>query len=252
MFKGNIFKGNIGDLTHTTSDYSKFKTLDGNRRVYHGHVQELVRSLEAHPELLSVRPVLVNENFEIIDGQHFFEAAKFLKLPLTYVKYPGLTVETAQFLNSTQRPWHAIDFARSYAISGNRQYQDFLKYLDEYGLGINPTITILQGYHSSSSNKNFRAGGFKIRADREVADAMFNHIQDVGEQGEGFKRWHDYNFAMAMFSIQRLPGYDPKRMLEKLKGERIMHEGSRVAYMKQLEGIYNRKVQPENWMRFLG
>lgn len=242
----------LSELTNQTSDYKKFKMLDGNRRLYHRHIQELVTSLEKHPDLSAIRPILINENWEIIDGQHFFEANKFLKRPITYIQYPGLTVETAQFLNSTQRPWHAIDFAESYANSGNREYQDFLKYLRDYELGINPTITILQGYHSHTSNKNFRTGGFKIRADREVADAMFEHIQEVGQTGQGFKQWRTYNFAISMFTIQRLAGYDPKRMLEKLKGERITQEGSRTGYLKQLEDLYNKKVQPENWLRFLG
>lgn len=242
-------KVNLTDLIKETMDYEKFTLVEGNRDVSRPHVQELINSFTKYPELTAARPILVNEKMEIIDGQHTFEALRFLNRPIYYIQQPGLTIAATQLLNSSHRSWRAIDFAKSYAAIGNKQYQDFLSYLYEYELGINPTIAYLQGSQGGTSNKGFRQGLFKIREDREVADQMIGHLQKVAEVGQ-FRDWHEYNFAIAMFAIQRIPEYSPKRMLEKLEGEYIVHEGSRAGYLKQLEAIYNKKVQLENWLRF--
>jgi len=69
-----------------TTDYSKFNTLAGNRQVNIAHVKKLESSFD---EEYLISPILVNEKFQIIDGQHRFEAAKNLKLPIYYYMIQG-------------------------------------------------------------------------------------------------------------------------------------------------------------------
>ena len=57
----------------STTDYAKFKTLQGNRDVNKLHVSRLKESFKT-AYLLS--PIVVNQYYEIIDGQHRYEAAK--------------------------------------------------------------------------------------------------------------------------------------------------------------------------------
>lgn len=53
-----------------TKDYMRFKRIKGNRKLYPGHVEYLRQVLLDKPDMLSYNPILVNERFEIIDGQH--------------------------------------------------------------------------------------------------------------------------------------------------------------------------------------
>lgn len=63
-----------------TSDYFRFKILDGNRDVLKSHVNKIKESMK---KFGWIGPgIIVNEKFEIIDGQTRFYAAKELGLPM--------------------------------------------------------------------------------------------------------------------------------------------------------------------------
>ena len=67
---------------HTTTDYNRFITVGGNRNKNQLHLMRLRKSIEKK-YLFTV--ILVNESYEIIDGQHRFEIIRELNLPLHYV-----------------------------------------------------------------------------------------------------------------------------------------------------------------------
>lgn len=71
---------------HTTTDYFLFKTIEGNRNKNLMHINRLKKSM-ADNYLFTV--IVVNENYEIIDGQHRFDVIKELKLPLHYIMCCG-------------------------------------------------------------------------------------------------------------------------------------------------------------------
>jgi len=71
----------------TTMDYSMFKPIDGNRNKNELHIARLKTSMALN-YLFTV--IIVNEKYEIIDGQHRFECIKDLGLPLYYIMCKGL------------------------------------------------------------------------------------------------------------------------------------------------------------------
>lgn len=82
----------IVNQVNQTNDYNLFKSLKGNRNVNKLHVQRLKESFKGD-YLMS--PIIVNQNYEIIDGQHRFNAAKDLSLPVNFIicndySFPGI------------------------------------------------------------------------------------------------------------------------------------------------------------------
>lgn len=72
---------------HTTTDYFLFfKPIEGNRNKNIIHLSRLKKSISEN-YLFTV--IIVNEKYEIIDGQHRFECVKELKLPLHYIVCKG-------------------------------------------------------------------------------------------------------------------------------------------------------------------
>lgn len=98
-----------------TEDYDKFKILEGNRPI--NHVKMLIVSIQEIGMLM--RPVLVNEKFEIIDGQGTFSACKYLRRPVPYVIQHGLTLKECRYLNRYQTRWSVNDFINSYATGAD-------------------------------------------------------------------------------------------------------------------------------------
>ena len=67
-----------------STNYDEFRTLNANRNVSENHVKQIKAAIETVGNLTEVVPIIVNENKEIIDGQHRFEACKELGLPIFY------------------------------------------------------------------------------------------------------------------------------------------------------------------------
>ena len=74
------------DINQTT-DYDRFTFIEGNRDICHLHLNRLIQSMQ---EKCIPVPILVNEKYEIVDGQHRWSAVKHLGLTLYYHVEKGL------------------------------------------------------------------------------------------------------------------------------------------------------------------
>ena len=66
-----------------TTDYKKFKIIQGNRALREFHVEYLKKSI-MKDNLLYLNPILVNSDYYVFDGQHRLKVAEDLNLPIFY------------------------------------------------------------------------------------------------------------------------------------------------------------------------
>lgn len=103
---------------YVTSDYSKFKRLKGNREV--DHEKAIYDSIK---KVGYVRdPILVNEKFEVIDGQNRLMALEKAGLPVEYTIQEGIGLKECQSLNIGQKNWTTNQWIASYAEQGIESY----------------------------------------------------------------------------------------------------------------------------------
>ena len=81
-----------------TVDYDKFSLIEGNRPFNKGLLLTLEESIVEEGNYLADNPIIVNERLEIIDGQHRWNIAKKLHLPLYYIISNGLGLREAKFI----------------------------------------------------------------------------------------------------------------------------------------------------------
>lgn len=231
----------------TTTDYSKFRYIHSNRAVVKRHVGLLVESFDKNPQLIATRPVLVNEDFEVIDGQHRLQACEALGIPVHYIMAPGLDIATAQLMNALQRPWTVMDYANSYSLAGYEDYREFLKMLDEYKLPTTVLMIFAFGRRGHGLAAKFRKGMFVLDEDKA---RMRERLDMLESFGSFFDHWKDYNFAMAAWTIFQIEGYSQKRMLSNMKDQPLLRQPSRKDYLRTMEAIYNRNVLASKQTRF--
>ena len=118
---GNVFR---------TCDYSKFKRLKGNRAVLANRVSRIMQSICKHGYITN--PIVVNENFEIIDGQGRFEALRQLELPVDYIVAYGTGVKQCIALNAYGGIWTMNDYIDSYCEGGNENYLRLRSLMNAY------------------------------------------------------------------------------------------------------------------------
>ena len=146
-----------------TKNYSIFKFLNGNRDVEQPHLKRLIISM-SEMYLLSI--IIVNEHFEIIDGQHRFTAAKQLGLPIHFIIKVGYGLNEVQRLNTNSSVWDKKDYLESFCEIGKKPYLEFKKFLEDFpDFKTNMTLDILTnttGHGKASSLKKFETGKLEI------------------------------------------------------------------------------------------
>lgn len=122
-----------------TKEYNRFKRIDANREVNKAHLKKLVESIKSR-NLLHLYPLIVNERFEIIDGQHRLKAAEQLGCDVYYLLDPNVTKADIAMMNNNRKGWSGRDYIGFYAKDGKKEYQLLQKLLNDY-----PKITIGTG-----------------------------------------------------------------------------------------------------------
>ena len=178
----NLFKG-ISPVQRTFQ-YNRFKNIGGNRTKNLSHINRLRESMKQH-YLLTI--ILVNEKFEIIDGQHRFEVIKELNLPLYYVVQEGYSLNEVHILNQNAKNWSNEDYLEGYCDLGEDNYIKFKEFKERYKLTSSCTMLFLHARDNSKIAKTFREGKFKVE-NYNLSCARADAILSLGEYYEGVRR----------------------------------------------------------------
>lgn len=122
----------MGDIevykVYRTTNYDKFVFMDDNRSVERSRVKKITESINS----VGYRkvPILVNSNFEIIDGQGRLTALKELGAPVDYIIDETADINVCRHLNQGQSNWKMKNYIYSYAKDGNTNYINFVKLMD--------------------------------------------------------------------------------------------------------------------------
>jgi hypothetical protein len=171
---------------YSTYDLSVFKTLEGNRNINILHVERLVKSIQENGFLKM--PIIVNKNYEVIDGQHRLEAAKKIKSMIFYIIEKTYDLNTAIILNANASNWSLIDYVKSYCDLGVKDYlllYNLYKQNKDFSLNICAELTTIpnngQMYLRKSDiiNSDFiRKGLFKFNINNN-AEYIFEALRKI-------------------------------------------------------------------------
>lgn len=227
------------NVVQETSDYAKFKLIGSNRDTVRGHVEALKKAFAEQGNLTRVQPILVNEKFEIIDGQHRFVACEELGEPIFYTQVPGLTIEDARKMNILHRSWTTDDYAQSYALMGYKEYQKYLVLKEDYEVGHSIILAHAMG-EVNGTHKAFREGNLVIQ-DFPGARQSLDRLTELMGYSRLFKT---EKLARAVRIVEKADGYDHRQMVHKVEqfGDRYLRAYGLIEdNLRMLEEIYNYK-----------
>jgi hypothetical protein len=157
---------------YETSDYSMFKIMLGNRVIDTKRVDRIVNNIQEVG--LIHAPIIVNEKFEVIDGQHRLEACKRLNLPVYYVIERGADIGTCVTMNRIPSTWKEVDFIHLYAANGDKNYQALSNLIVEFNDAIPRAIIIaVAAGLSSEAIKQAKKGTFTlVKSEDEIREDL--------------------------------------------------------------------------------
>jgi hypothetical protein len=248
----------------TTNDYSLFKIIKGNRDVNKLHIKRLVDSFR--DEYL-LTPLIINQNYEIIDGQHRYHAAKELGLPINFIICNDYSLKQVQLLNTNMKNWKKIDYLNTFCDLGYEHYLKFRNFLQTYpDFFLETAIAFLTnktGHNNhkslslfkSDTNKKgsyiirtFENGDFEIH-DYKLACINAEKILQIKALYDGYNR---RTFVLTMLNLFKHENYNHNQFLQKLKlNPSALKDCNTVAQYKELiEEIYNYKSREKVNLRF--
>ena len=121
----------------STKNYDQFKRFDSNREVNKGHFKKLVDSVKAK-NLLHLFPIVVNVDFEIIDGQHRLSVARELGVPIYFLIDDEVTKVDIALVNNNRKQWSVRDYINFHDKEGLKPYKSLNYLLANY-----PRLTVM-------------------------------------------------------------------------------------------------------------
>lgn len=227
---------------YETYDYEMFKLIKGNRDIKSPHFERLKKSIK---ERYLITPIIVNKNFEIIDGQHRFSIAMELKLPVYFFIVDEYNIDEVSILNCNVSPWGKEEHLDSYCKRGFPAYLQFKKFWETFpDFGIQAVERLLtSGFDAEYVDggkirtKSFENGNLKIQ-DYESAEQNAKKILMFKPYYTSFNK---SGFVAAMIGIFRIEKYNHKQMMQRVaKRQAEMVPCATVAqYRQMLDKIYN-------------
>lgn len=223
----------------STTDYDKFKIIEGNRNIYAKHLMDLTISI-VRKNMLAENPIIVNEKMEVIDGQHRLEVARNNNLPVYYVVSKGAGLNEVTALNSNLKKWTNVDFLASYALTGNENYIWMKTFIEDNDISLSVGMVLVYGSDRPDSYKLFARGKFTInQTQKDIAvkraDLMNELRPFVIVTGPSFPR----AFVRALIELDKAGEGRAETLVNKVKktGMAIRPATTLKKAIDQLEGI---------------
>lgn len=195
-----------------TNNYSMFKNMLGNREIKDTNYKKLLRSMSEKQLLM---PILVNEKFEIIDGQHRFTACKTLNLPVYYYVVPGYKIEDVKRANLVSCTWNLDDYLNLHFEMGKTEYSNFKEIIEKNKLKVTQLLEIVAGIENKEYSRvkmAFEDGIFAIESPLEI-QRFLQDWQDFRE----LKEYNTSKFTRAFLKVYKHKKYNHKLMNKKIQ-----------------------------------
>jgi len=230
-----------------TNDYSKFKSKDGNRNLNELHLKRLTESVKQN-DLLHANPILVNEKYEIIDGQHRFNVCRQLGKSIHYIKVKGLGLQEIQILNANSKNWKLDDYIDGYCQMNLPEYCYLKNLTRKTNLGITSLLALfVTGTTSGNAMESLKSGNLKL-GHKTRGLIILEWIEEwTKHYPNSFRR----TFIVALVNLYNVKGYSHEKMMQKIKYQstKLVDCTNTKTYLALLEEIYNFKERGEK-LRF--
>ncbi len=206
---------------HKTKDYSIFKFVSFNRDKQKKQIECMKKILQKE-NLLHFHPIVVNEQMEVIDGQHRLSAAQELGLEIFYVQ-GNVSYEHILNSNLIQKKLCLADVIKFYALKDKiEDYIKLKKYCDELNVNPKALLGLIFGNCSPYIIDFLKTGKFKFPSSTEVVQNMIDYFRNfmvfVKEKRiSPYSMFSNNVFTIAFRNLITIPGFNESVFLSKLQ-----------------------------------
>jgi hypothetical protein len=226
------------NTVYSCYNYSKFNILKGNRNIVNTNLNNLRKSFEIQD--LDI-PIIVNERYEIVDGQHRFLVRQELNLPIPYIMVKGYSLKECKLLNTVGQKWTSDTFLNSYC---DQEYEDYIlvrNFMDKYKISLEKALPFfIFQTTKGTARQSFKNGTFKV-LDINKTERFFEQYLDFREA----PAFNSKLFSTACIQLFKVKAYSHKTMKEKLEYQayKLKVRSFLSEYTELLLDVYNYKTR---------
>lgn len=199
---------------YKTSDLEKFKFFIGNRNLTFNTIleNEIINNNK-----LKFNPILVDQDFVVIDGQHRLEIAKKNNLDIYYIIDEDAKYHDAISLNIGRKNWTNSDYLNYYCKLGYENYIFTKKIIDKYKLNLFLIIDFLgKVLDNKRPPVKFRNGTFLFAYTFSRVEQICSQLKDIQTQIHKYVKKANKNLDRCLIMLINEPDYDHERFIHKL------------------------------------
>ena len=234
-------------------DYDAFVFPKWNRNVSNARVVAMVESITKVGWL--PEPVLVNEKFEVIDGQSRIKALQRVGKPVEFCIVKGIGRKECQMLNLFQKNWTTMNYIDSYVADKNQSYvwlRDTLKTFKTIPVIVVTSIAATKGRGFScggQQNAIVKEGKLSLTASEMAAlDDLLFFLSRFAETANYLGGRKDIFYSAITF-LYNLDDVDNERLCSVVNDARydgLVPSSTIEGWLRQIETLYNKKRRKEN------
>ena len=260
-YKGKLIGSSRGNVIHKngktysdkeiyyTYDYSIFDKVSSNRDV--SVTPKLRNSIEAFGV---IQPIVVNEHFQVIDGQHRLAVLEELGYEVKFIVVftDEYTEEVMIELNIVNGNWSKKDFIYHYAKKGKEDYIELQSLIDEYSkspyhLSMGMIEYISSGNYElgyNNGSKDVKKGDFEIYTKKGIDFFIGLLTELIDDSGMRLSR---REFVIPMRAISSYKGFDINHFIGNCRKEnyetikRSLYNTNRYESFGELLKLYNKR-----------
>jgi hypothetical protein len=227
-----------------TRDYKMFKFRADNREngVNQTHVNALKSSIQAK-NLLEFRPIIVNEEFEVMDGQHRLKAAEQLGLEVYYQQDKNLSSSDIVLMN-INKAWGLGDFLNYYVKNHSPEYVKLDSFIKQHRIQVKIALNITMGARKESM-QSFKRGEYKFEGEKfgeriEWCWDTVNLIKKInGSQSSQYTETS--RFWKPLIKLMREESFDNEKWRENVKklSNKFYPRANEQGYTQLIMDVYN-------------
>jgi hypothetical protein len=230
-----------------TKEYERFKTLNGNRHLDKYHLRKLTESIEKNNRL-NLHPIIINQNDEIVDGQHRLAVAKALGLDIFYIKSNSINDEHLIDCNVNQKSWEVENYIDYFSVK--EKIEDYIclkNLLARTRLKPKAILNLVLGTVSSEMLNFLKTGKFRFPKNKEyekLSDSFCDFLAYADDKRIKPKSmFTNHYFTKAFRWLLMTNGFDYQILIKKLDLRWFDLKPQRGAedWYKLLISIYNFK-----------
>ena len=228
-----------------TTDYTIFKAIKGNRLLNESKINRIISDIKSGLDMLKYYPIVVDENLNVIDGQHRLFIARKLKLNVYYIISKKIALNSIAKINSNTEKWNNEDFINCYIVNGSADYQKLRDFKDKYGFPLSVCQFLLmegsatRGSNAADMKEIFHQGRFLVKFEKQA--------QQIAESVILFAKFPNHKsrpFIEAIYKVIISGKCEVTEIAEKYKNQDasvLKMQANYKGYLTNLEEVVNFK-----------